>query len=66
MPLMQLNIDVFPAPFGPMIAYSSPGSMLKLTEFNAVMPPNFKVTFLKLSTLLKKATFSFFCNVLHL
>ena len=41
---MQLTIEVFPAPFGPMMENSSPLRMLKLTSVSACTPPKRKDT----------------------
>ena len=40
----QLNIDVLPAPLGPMTANSSPGRTSKLTSRSATTPPNVSET----------------------
>ena len=65
MPLIQLNIEVLPAPFGPIIEYSFFGLTSKLMSFNAVIPPNFNVTFSNFKDSMT-TTFSFSCNALHL
>src|SRR3954451_20285023 len=39
MPLMQLSTLVFPAPFGPMSANSSPGTTVNDTPSSTVRPP---------------------------
>ena len=38
--LIVLKIDVFPAPLGPMMANSSPGSTVNDTSSIAITPPN--------------------------
>ena len=45
MPLMQLNSEDLPAPFGPMIPISSPGRTVRLTSSKIEMPPTPKLTF---------------------
>jgi DNA-binding transcriptional ArsR family regulator len=42
--LMQLSRLVFPAPFGPMMAWMSPWETLKVTPSRARTPPNRSVT----------------------
>src|SRR5262249_4851296 len=39
MPVMRLNSVVLPAPFGPIIAWRSPGMILRLTPRTAARPP---------------------------
>src|ERR1700722_9372195 len=41
---MMLTIELFPAPFGPMIARISPGATERSTSNRAVTPPNDSVT----------------------
>ena len=43
-PLMQLKIDVLPAPFGPITANSSPSVTAKLTSSSALMPLKARLT----------------------
>src|SRR5438270_7006130 len=43
-PFRQLKIDVLPAPLGPMMAKSSPWSVVKLTLARAATPPKRRVT----------------------
>src|SRR6478735_9328966 len=44
MPLMQLNTDVLPAPFGPISASSSPRSTLSETPSSTTRPPKRSVS----------------------
>ena len=59
MPFIQFNMEVFPAPLGPIIANKEFSSMSKDTSFNACTPPNLRFTFLNEITLLKTTTFSY-------
>jgi hypothetical protein len=43
-PFKQLNVDVFPAPFGPMTANSSPASIVNDMSVSAWTPLNDKLT----------------------
>src|SRR5271165_2759634 len=49
-PVIALKTVVLPAPFGPMIAQTSPGSTVKDREFTATRPPNSTVMRLTSST----------------
>ena len=64
-PLIQLNAEVLPAPFGPIIANKEPSSISKEISSKAWTPPKLRLTSLNEITELKIATFFFFYSALR-